>query len=63
MDGSVELVMAPSVRPLVKCPTDIGTKQAEFNEIRFITRWSRVLTNYEPGTDRYGIGTDIPWSL
>ena len=60
MDGPIEIVGAPSTRPLVKNLADIGTKQTEVNGILFFYRRRRVLTSYEPGAGRRGRGRDIP---
>ena len=60
MDGPTELVGTPSSRPPVKGLADIGTKQAEFNEILFFDRRSGVLTGCEPEPDRRGSGRNIP---
>ena len=63
MNGPIELVATPPVRPLVKRPADIGAKQTELNEIQLVSCWSRVLIICEPGTDRYGRGRKVPRSL
>ena len=63
MDGPIELVGTPSSRPPVKCLANIGTKQAELNEILFFDRWSGALTGCEPEADRRGRGRNMPWPL